>query len=92
MFNEHIRFVDLFAGIGGFHQAIKNIFPTSECVWASEIDAQTSAVYKENFNIDSYCDITQINEADIPEFDLLCAGFPCQPFSKGGSQKGFDDI
>jgi DNA (cytosine-5)-methyltransferase 1 len=92
MFKENIRFIDLFAGIGGFHQAVTNIFPNAKCVWASEINAPTAAVYTENFGIDAFCDITKVNESEIPQFDLLCAGFPCQPFSKGGNQKGFDDI
>ena len=92
MLKENIRFIDLFAGIGGFHQAVTNIFPNSKCVWASEINAPTAAVYTENFGIDAFCDITKVNETEIPQFDLLCAGFPCQPFSKGGNQKGFDDI
>jgi DNA (cytosine-5)-methyltransferase 1 len=92
MIKGKIRFVDLFAGIGGFHQAITNVFPDAECVWASEKDFVTARVYKENFGIDAYNDITKFDEREIPSFDLLCAGFPCQPFSKGGDQKGFDDI
>jgi len=92
MIKEKIRFVDLFAGIGGFHQAITNVFPTAECVWASEKDFVTAQVYKDNFGIDAHNDITKFDERIIPNFNLLCAGFPCQPFSKGGDQKGFDDI
>jgi DNA (cytosine-5)-methyltransferase 1 len=92
MKNKAIRFVDLFAGIGGFHQAICNISSKNRCVWASEIEKATAGVYESNFGINPLNDITKINEKDIPKFDLLCAGFPCQPFSKGGNQKGFDDI
>ena len=92
MVKEKIRFVDLFAGIGGFHLAITNVFPNAECVWASEKDYVTAQVYEENFGVNAYNDITKFDEKQIPKFNLLCAGFPCQPFSKGGDQKGFDDI
>ena len=91
MIKEKIRFVDLFAGIGGFHQAITNVFPTAECVWASEKDFVTAQVYKDNFGIDAHNDITKFDERIIPNFNLLCAGFPCQPFSHAGKRRGFDD-
>lgn len=86
-----LRYIDLFAGIGGFHEALKRLGKT-QCVFASEIDIEACETYKENFGIDPYGDITKVKVEDIPPFDLLCAGFPCQPFSKGGNQNGFNDV
>ena len=84
------KFIDLCAGIGGFHLALKEY--CGECVLAAEIDKFAIEVYKENYNIDSENNITKISKKDIPTYDVLCAGFPCQTFSKAGSQQGFDDI
>ena len=84
-----LKFIDLFCGIGGFHQALKNM--NGECVFASDIDENCRKIYEENYNIKPEGDITKINIDEIPSFDVLCAGFPCQPFSKAGFQKGFDD-
>lgn len=86
-----IKYIDLFAGIGGFHQALKNI-GGFECSFASEIDKDASMVYKNNHGLNPKGDITKIHEKSIPTHDLLCAGFPCQPFSKSGTQQGFEDI
>jgi DNA (cytosine-5)-methyltransferase 1 len=83
------KFIDLFAGIGGFHIAMEKL--GGECVFASEIDAAAIKTYYDNFQIDSNHDITKTNADDIPSFDVLCAGFPCQAFSKAGHQKGFSD-
>lgn len=83
------KFIDLFAGIGGFHQAMTQL--GGECVFASEIDKFAASVYKNNYGIDSLSDITEVDERDIPEHDVLCAGFPCQAFSVAGSQAGFCD-
>ncbi len=82
------RFIDLFAGVGGFHLA----FNSENCVFASEIDVNARETYKLNFP-DTVLegDITKINEKNIPEHDILCAGFPCQPFSVAGYRKGFKD-
>lgn len=85
-----LRFIDLFSGIGGFHVALNQI-GHAKCVFASEIDLEASKVYNFNHGITPFGDITEIAATEIPEFDLLCAGFPCQPFSKGGNQNGFDD-
>lgn len=82
-------FIDLFAGIGGFHIAMSNL--GGKCVLASEIDSFAIESYKENYGIDSAHDITQIKDKDVPIHDLLCGGFPCQPFSKAGMQEGFGD-
>lgn len=83
------RFIDLFSGIGGFHQAMKNLGGT--CVLASEIDAFAIETYKINYGMDSSHDVTQIDNDSIPPHDVLCAGFPCQSFSKAGKQQGFAD-
>ncbi len=83
------KFIDLFAGIGGFHYALKSF--GAECVFASEIDKKASDTYYVNHNLMPEGDITKINEKDIPKHDILCAGFPCQAFSISGKQKGFED-
>jgi DNA (cytosine-5)-methyltransferase 1 len=85
-----IRYIDLFSGIGGFHQALSNL-GGFECVFASEIDSEAAAVYTKNHGIVPHGDITKIAVNDVPKHDLICAGFPCQPFSKGGLRNGFDD-
>lgn len=83
-------FIDLFAGIGGFHQAMR--FLGGKCVMASEIDQACVETYKLNYKTkDVRGDIKKIEANSIGKFDVLCAGFPCQPFSKAGLQKGFDD-
>ena len=84
-----LRFVDLFAGIGGFHLALAS--QGHECVFASEKKEALAKLYNENYGIEVNRDITQIPVSKIPSHDLLCAGFPCQPFSKAGSQKGLLD-
>ena len=90
-----IRFIDLFAGIGGFRYAIQNTgkehgIPV-ECVFSSEIDQECQNVYKENFGETPRGDITQIPADTIPDHEILLAGFPCQPFSIIGNMKGFED-
>lgn len=83
------KFIDLFAGIGGFHYALGSF--GAKCVFVSEIDKKASGVYYENFGMRPFGDITQIKEKNIPGHDILCAGFPCQAFSISGKQKGFED-
>lgn len=86
------RFVDLFAGIGGFHAALSAM--GGECVYAVEIDPAAAAVYQRNWGIDPLGDITQDANDDrmlVPPHDILVAGFPCQPFSKSGYQRGMDE-
>lgn len=88
---EGLRFADLFAGLGGFHLALKNLGRGHTCVFASEIDPTLRALYQENFGTHAHGDINQVPVAEIPSHDVLCAGFPCQPFSKSGKQNGLDD-
>jgi DNA (cytosine-5)-methyltransferase 1 len=83
------NFVDLFCGIGGFHNALNNI--NAKCVFASDIDENCRKIYEKNYKLKPEGDITKIDISKIPSFDILCGGFPCQPFSKAGFQKGFDD-
>ena len=82
-----LRFIDLFAGLGGFHQALQTF--GHECVFACELDQQLSELYEKNFGIKPHGDIRTLDLATVPAHDILCAGFPCQPFSKAGDQQGF---
>lgn len=84
-----LRFVDLFAGIGGFHHGLKG---HGECVLAVEIDAACREVYSKSFSGSTLAaDIRDLCPDEVPNHDLLCAGFPCQPFSKSGYQHGLRD-
>ena len=89
MEKSKFKFIDLFSGIGGFHQALASF--GGECVLASDIDANAIKVYKNNYGIDSNINVRDIKNEDIPDHDVLCAGFPCQAFSKAGKQEGFMD-
>lgn len=82
-----MRFIDLFAGLGGFHQALRRL--GHECVFASEIDPEIAKLYERNLGLKPAGDI-RATYLDVPAHDILCAGFPCQPFSKAGDQKGFN--
>lgn len=86
---ENYKFIDLFAGIGGFHLAVSSY--GAECVFASEWDKYATNTYHKNFGIIPNGDITKIEVEDIPAHDILCGGFPCQAFSISGKQKGFED-
>lgn len=83
------KFIDLFAGIGGFRLAFEQA--GYQCVYSSEIDIACQEVYFKNFGEKPKGDITKINLKQIPEFDVLTAGFPCQPFSICGRRQGFED-
>lgn len=87
MHRGSLRFIDLFAGLGGFHLALKEL--GHQCVFACEIDEGLASLYEENFKIRPAGDIRD-NILAVPAHDILCAGFPCQPFSKAGSQRGLD--
>ena len=87
--NYHYRFIDLFAGVGGFHLAFEKY--GNECVFASEIEPHCQKVYEKNYGMLPAGDITKISTDEIPDFDILCAGFPCQPFSYAGKLEGFED-
>lgn len=82
-------FIDLFCGIGGFHLALKSF--GAKCVFASDINHQAIETYEKNFKLKVSGDITQIDPKDIPNHDIICAGFPCQSFSISGKKKGLDD-
>ncbi|NOQ16326.1 MAG: HpaII family restriction endonuclease [Methyloprofundus sp.] len=95
---KKLKFIDLFSGIGGFHLALHEL--GAECVFASEIDAAARITYQHNFKEISpnlfenklfNDDIRNISPKEIPDFDILCAGFPCQPFSQAGYKRGFAD-
>lgn len=83
-----MKFIDLFAGLGGFHQALSQ--RGAKCVFASELDMQLSDLYEKNFGLRPEGDIRKVDLSKIPDHDILCAGFPCQPFSKAGNQKGLE--
>jgi DNA (cytosine-5)-methyltransferase 1 len=84
-----MKFIDLFAGLGGFHIALESL--GHECVFASEKKEHLAKLYEKNFEIEVNRDITKVKIEEIPHFDILCAGFPCQPFSKAGDQLGLED-
>src|SRR3989339_91254 len=103
--NRDITFIDLFAGIGGFHLAFHNA--GAKCVFVSEWDEDARKTYEHNFSkiqpelfeVGLFAkgknlfagDITKVNEKEMPDFDILTGGFPCQPFSQAGFRKGFSD-
>lgn len=86
---NEIKFIDLFAGIEGFRLGFEKV--GFECVFSAEIDKHACEMYETNFGDNPYCDITKLDPSSIPDFDLLCAGFPCQAFSISGKQQGFND-
>lgn len=85
--SNKIKFIDLFAGIGGIRKGFEDT--NTECVFSSEWDKYASKTYEANYNEKPFGDITQIKETDIPDHDILLAGFPCQPFSHIGKREGF---
>jgi len=97
MKKEIVRFIDLFAGLGGtrigLEQALVENGAIPECVFTSEIKKHAIDAYSDNFNDDHNIsgDIVEIPSDDIPDFDIMLAGFPCQPFSSAGNRKGFLD-
>ena len=97
-FGMTIRTIDLFAGIGGirlgFERACRRAGIDHECVFASDVSKNACKVYRANFGAspDPLCDITTVPPAEVPDFDVALAGFPCQSFSISGMKKGFDDV
>jgi len=88
---KKIKFIDLYAGLGGFHQALEKL--GHECVWASEYNVNLRELYKKNFpNTPIEGDIFKVDLNQIPTHDLICGGFPCQPFSRAGKMLGFEDL
>lgn len=94
--NKEVKYIDLFCGLGAFHTAFnRNNFIQNKikyiCVFACDVNEGVRNIYEENYGMKPEGDINKINIDTIPDFDILCAGFPCQPFSIAGSQKGFQD-
>lgn len=83
-----MRFIDLFAGLGGFHVGLMRL--DHECVFACESEPHLQNLYEKNFGLRPQGDIRAISAEEVPPHDILCAGSPCQPFSKAGEQQGFD--
>ena len=90
--NAKFKIIDLFAGIGGIRLGFESIFKSNaNFVFSSEIDKYAKITYSENFGEIPHGDITKIKPNEIPKFDILLGGFPCQPFSNAGLKKGFSD-
>ena len=87
--SQPLTFIDLFCGIGGFHQALDAL--GAKCILACDIDEKCRMNYEVNYGVKPVKDIKDINEKMLPDFDILCGGFPCQPFSNGGKKKTFED-
>jgi len=87
---DYFTFIDLFSGIGGFHQAASQY--GGKCMFASDIDKHARHAYSINYKIKPHGDIASVDAESIPDHDILFAGFPCQPFSIIGNRLGFNDI
>lgn len=86
---NNFKFIDLFAGLGGFRLALEAL--GGKCVFSSEINPHACEIYEANFGDNPFQDITQLNPQNMPDFQVLCAGFPCQAFSIAGKKMGFED-
>lgn len=89
---KKLKYIDLFCGIGGFHQAFNQLNGNgyeTECVLACDKDKHCRSIYQENYDIEVHPDIKKLKPEDIPDYDVLCAGFPCQPFSNAGKKTTF---
>lgn len=90
--SNEIKYIDLFCGLGAFHYAFnKSTNKKYKCVFACDKDEKVRNLYETNYGIKPYGDINSIDINNIPNFDILCAGFPCQPFSIAGKKQGFKD-
>ena len=87
--NKELKFIDLFCGIGGFHQALKDL--GHKCILACDIDKACREVYKKNYGIEPVNNVKDIDPEKLEDFDIICAGFPCQAFSNGGKKLCFED-
>lgn len=87
--SKKLKFIDLFCGLGGFRIALEK--QNCKCVFSSDIDEAVAKIYETNYGEYPSGDITKIDAKDIPDFDILCGGFPCQSFSIAGKRLGFDD-
>lgn len=86
---EPLKYIDLFCGIGGFHQALSAM--GCKCVLACDKDKYCRQVYTMNYNMPVFEDVKKLNPDEMPDFDIICGGFPCQAFSNAGNKKTFDD-
>lgn len=89
-----IKYIDLFCGLGAFHTAFDYMSNSNikyNCVFACDIDDNVRKIYKANHKIEPFGDINNVDIDKMPDFDILCGGFPCQPFSIAGKKEGFDD-
>jgi DNA (cytosine-5)-methyltransferase 1 len=84
-----LKYIDLFCGVGGFRYGLNS--STSQCVFSSDIDPDAREVYTQNWGEQPVGDIVEVQVEDVPAHDVLCGGFPCQPFSISGNQGGFED-
>jgi len=84
-----VSFIDLFCGVGGFRCALYS--SVNQCVFSSDIDPDAREIYTQNWGEHPVGDILEVEVGDIPAHDVLCGGFPCQPFSISGNQGGFED-
>ena len=84
-----VSFIDLFCGVGGFRCALNS--SVHQCVFSSDIDPDAREIYTRNWGEQPVGDIVEVEVEDIPAHDVLCGGFPCQPFSISGNQGGFED-
>lgn len=91
LMSRTLKYLSTFSGIGGFEYGIHKALPHAECVGYSEINGPAIKTYEEHYEHKNYGDITAISTADLPDFDLIVGGFPCQSFSIAGHRKGFDD-
>ena len=85
------RYADLFCGLGAFHTAFDKLDQGYECVFACDLDERVRKIYHNNYGIEPHGDINAIDVGSIPDVDIICAGFPCQPFSIAGKKEGFRD-
>ena len=87
--SNRLKYIDLFCGIGGFHQALREM--GAECVLACDKDKYCRQVYEMNYDMPVAEDVKKLKPEEMPDFDIICAGFPCQAFSNAGKKKTFDD-